>query len=54
MQKYFLDTSRYRFKKVKRVRFKKKLRYYIHVYLCGITGISQPRQRISILIKLTY
>lgn len=48
----FLDTSRYRFKKVKRVRFKKKLRYYI--YLCGITGISQPRQRISILIKLTY
>lgn len=52
MQKYFLDTSRYRFKKVKRVGFKKKLRYYI--YLCGITGISQPRQRISILIKLTY
>lgn len=26
MQKYFLDTSRYRFKKVKRVRFKKKIK----------------------------
>lgn len=51
MQKNFLDTSRYRFKKVKRVRYN-FFRYYI--YLCGITGISQPRQRISILIKLTY